>query len=154
MASDRPRRRTTFLLLTVLLAAAIIGGVVWFLTNRPQTRSAARLCEELTSVASLSQSIATLDPTTLGPQVADLQRATKVAPSDIQAQLTELATFVEEIADAVRASPTEKKEALTSALAERQSQVDAVSAAGQAVEAWSVANCGTPLRSTTTTRVR
>jgi hypothetical protein len=152
MTSKRPRRRKAFLLLVVLVVFAVAGSALWYFTNRPEPRSAERLCERLSGAASLSQSIATLDPTTLGPQVAELQRAVDAAPSDIEPQLNVLSKFVQEVADVVRASPTDKKEALTAALADRQSRVDEVSTAGQAVEAWSIANCGTPLRSTTTAR--
>jgi len=131
-----------------VLAAAGIG--LWMVLKKPETRSAEKLCTQLGAVTSLSSSLVTLDPTTLGPQVAELQRATSVAPSDIQAQLTVLASFVEELADAVRASPVDKKATLVAALAERQDRVDEVTAAGQAVEAWAITNCGVPLRTTTT----
>jgi hypothetical protein len=131
-----------------LLAAAGVG--LWMVVKKPESRSAEKLCAQLGAVTSLSSSLATLDPTTLGPQVAELQRATSVAPSDIQAQLAVLASFVEEIADTVRASPVDKKETLVAALAERQDRVDEVTAAGQAVEAWTITNCGVPLRTTTT----
>jgi hypothetical protein len=131
-----------------LLAAAGVG--LWMVVKKPESRSAEKLCTQLGAVTSLSSSLATLDPTTLGPQVAELQRATSVAPSDIQAQLAVLASFVEEIADTVRASPVDKKETLVAALAERQDRVDEVTAAGQAVEAWTITNCGVPLRTTTT----
>jgi len=153
MSPERPRRRGLALFALALVLLAVGGAVVWRLAGRPEPRSATRLCQQLANVSSLSQSIVTLDPTLLGPQIAELQRATEVAPSDIQAQLTVLVDFVTEIADEVRASPTEKKKALTDALAERQARVDEVSAAGQVVEEWSVANCGAPLRSTTTARV-
>jgi len=138
------------ILVLVLVVFAVAGGTIWTLNNKSQTRSAEKLCTQLGSVTSLSSSLVTLDPTTLGPQVAELQRATAVAPADIKTQLTVLATFVQEIADAVRASPVDKKSALTAALAERQGRVDEVTAAGQAVESWSLSNCGVPLRSTTT----
>jgi hypothetical protein len=131
-----------------VLAAAGVG--LWMVLKKPETRSAEKLCTQLGAVTSLSSSLVTLDPTTLGPQVAELQRATSVAPSDIQAQLTVLASFVEELADAVRASPVDKKATLVAALAERQDRVDEVTAAGQAVEAWAITNCGVPLRTTTT----
>lgn len=149
MASLRPGRRSVILVL-VLVVFVVAGGTIWTLNNKPRTRSAEKLCAQLGSVTSLSSSLVTLDPTTLGPQVAELQRATAVAPADIKTQLTVLATFVQEIADAVRASPVDKKSALTAALAERQGRVDEVTAAGQAVESWSLSNCGVPLRSTTT----
>ena len=152
MSAARPSRRSLILFALVLVALAAVGIGVWAFAEKPQTRSAVKLCEQLTQVTTLSTSIVTLDPTTLGPQVAELQRATSVAPSDIQAQLTVLATFVQEIADAVRASPVDKKAALTTALAERQARIDEVTAAGQAVEGWTITNCGTSLRTTTTRR--
>ena len=150
MASFRLRSRSFLIFLVVLAIVAIAGIGVWLVIDKPQTRYAEKLCTQLGEITSLSSSLVTLDPTTLGPQVAELQRAADVAPSDIQAQMTTLSTFVEEIADAVRASPVDKKTALTAALAERQERIDEVTAAGQAVEAWSVTNCGVPLRSTTT----
>jgi hypothetical protein len=134
----------------VLFVLAAAGVGLWMVLKKPETRSAEKLCTQLGAVTSLSSSLVTLDPTTLGPQVAELQRATSVAPSDIQAQLTVLASFVEELADAVRASPVNKKATLVAALAERQDRVDEVTAAGQAVEAWAITNCGVPLRTTTT----
>ena len=133
-----------------VLAAAGVG--LWMVVKKPETRSAEKLCTQLGAVTSLSSSLVTLDPTTLGPQVAELQRAASVAPSDIQSQLTVLASFVEEVADTVQASPVDKKETLVAALADRQDRVDEVTAAGQAVEAWAITNCGVPLRTTTTQR--
>jgi hypothetical protein len=152
MAATRPNRRSLIVFALVLAALAAVGIGVWVFAEKPQTRSAGKLCEQLARVDTLSTSIVTLDPTTLGPQVAELKRGASVAPADIQAQFTVLATFVEEIADAVRASPVDKKATLTSALAERQSRVDEVTTAGQAVEQWSLTNCGTSLRTTTTRR--
>lgn len=150
MASLRPGRRSAVLVAVTLVVIAIAGGTVWALKDKPQVRSAEKLCTQLGAVTALSSSLVTLDPTTLGPQVAELERAKEVAPTDIDSQLTVLADFVQEIAEAVRASPVDKKTALTAALAERQGRVDEVTAAGQAVESWSIANCGVPLRSTTT----
>lgn len=152
MSLGRPRRRSLLIVAFGLALLGLAGAGVWMVLERPQTRSAEGLCEQLGQVTSLSQSIVTLDPTTLGPQVAQLQRAAAVAPSDIEAQITVLSTFVTEIADIVRASPTDKKAALTAALAERQDRVDSVTVAGQAVEAWSLANCGSTLRTTTTAK--
>jgi len=139
--------------LVIVVALCVLGAAgvgLWMVLKKPETRSAEKLCTQLGAVTSLSSSLVTLDPTTLGPQVAELQRATSVAPSDIQAQFTVLASFVEELADAVRASPVDKKATLVAALAERQDRVDEVTAAGQAVEAWAITNCGVPLRTTTT----
>ena len=152
MSTAWSNRRSLILFLLVLVIVAATGIGIWAFAKKPQTRSAAQLCEQLAQVDTLSTSIVTLDPTTLGPQVAELQRATSIAPSDIQAQLTVLATFVQEVADAVRASPVAKKAALTAALAERQARIDEGTAAGQAFESWTITNCGTSLRTTTTRR--
>jgi hypothetical protein len=138
------------LVVITLVVLAVAGAGLWMVLDRPETRSAEKMCAQLGAVTSLSSSLVTLDPTTLGPQVAELQRAAAVAPSDIQAQMTVLASFVEELADAVRASPVDKKATLVAALAERQDRVDEVTASGQAVEAWAITNCGVPLRTTTT----
>jgi hypothetical protein len=140
------------LVIIALVVLAVAGAGLWMVLKKPETRSAEKLCTQLGAVTSLSSSLVTLDPTTLGPQVAELKRATSVAPSDIQAQLTVLASFVAELADAVQASPIDKKAALVAALAERQELVDEVTTAGQAVEAWTITNCGVPLRTTTTQR--
>jgi len=150
MPSPRPRPRAVLVIVIALFLLAAAGVGLWMVVKKPESRSAEKLCTQLGAVTSLSSSLATLDPTTLGPQVAELQRATSVAPSDIRAQLAVLASFVEEIADTVRASPVDKKETLVAALAERQDRVDEVTAAGQAVEAWTITNCGVPLRTTTT----
>lgn len=154
MDAPRPRRRWPLILVIAILLLAGIGFGVRGILSRPEQRSVSKLCEQLALASSLSSSLVTLDPTTLGPQVAELQRAASVAPSDIQAQVGALASFVQELADAVRSSPTDKKDALTDALAARQDRIDQVTAAGQAVEAWSITNCGTPLRSTTTQQRR
>ena len=147
------RTRSVVVLVAALAVIAIVGGAVWAFKGRGETRSVEKLCAQLASVTSLSSALVTLDPTTLGPQVAELERAVDVAPSDIAPDLAVLATFVEEVADLVRASPVDKKAALTSALAERQDRIDQVTASGRAVEQWSVDNCGAPLRTTTSQRV-
>ena len=152
MSRRRPRRRSLLIIAFGLVFVGLAGAAAWILIERPEPRSAEGLCEQLAQTSALSQSIVTLDPTTLGPQVAQLHRAAAIAPADIQAQMTVLATFVDEIAEVVRASPTDKKAALTTALADRQDRVDSVTASGQAVESWALTNCGAPLRTTTTAK--
>lgn len=105
-------------------------------------------CERLALAQDLDQSLATLDPTTLGPQTGALQRALSVAPDDIKPQLATLTAFVEQITAAVSASPTNKRDALVNALEQRQGEINAVTAAGRAVQEWSSANCGISLNGT------
>jgi len=144
------RTRSLIILGVILVLVAIAGAAIWAFGPRAESPSAEKLCERLASVASLSSAMVTLDPTTLGPQAADLRRAVDVAPQEIRADLETLATFVTEIADEVRESPVDKKAALTAALAARQDRVDTVTAAGRSVETWTLDNCGAPLRTTTT----
>jgi Tfp pilus assembly protein PilE len=152
----RPRTIIGLIILVAVLGAvgAVAFGAYRYVNDRPQQRSAAKLCDELAKAQTLDQAIVTLDPTTLGPQVSALQQAAEVAPSDIEGPLTALASFVGELADEVRATNTAKKEALTNALAARQDRIDEITADGQAVEAWSIANCGLPLRASSTTTIR
>lgn len=148
-----PTRTRSFVALGLVLAlVAALGAGIWLLRGRSETRSPEKLCARLAPLTTLSSAFVTLDPTTLGPQVSELQRAADVAPKEIRADLDVLATFVEEVADAVRAAPVDKKAALTAALADRQDRIDAVTAAGRSVDEWSTNNCGAPLRTSTTQR--
>lgn len=149
------RRRVAFALLAVLLVAGVgVGTWLWLTRERPPTRSATALCERLSGTVGLDMAIVTLDPTRLGPLVAELEQSVLVAPPDILEPLSNLASFVGEVTDAVRAEPTDKKQALVDALAARQDRVDSVTNAGVLVEQWTQANCGTALRSTTSTTSR
>lgn len=149
------RRRTAYLVLAVVVVGAIgVGAWLWTTRDRPPERSVPALCERLAATNGLDTAIVTLDPTRLGPLVAALERSVPVAPDDIAAPLSTLATFVREVTDDVRREPTDKKQALVDALAARQDRVDAVTEAGTAVEQWSRTNCGTGLRPTTSTTAR
>lgn len=148
-AEPRPRRmRRLVLVVIVLLVAAGGTGAYVFIQGRDETASVPVFCERLALAQDLDQSLATLDPTTLGPQTGALQRALNVAPADIKPQLATLTAFVEQITAAVSASPTNKRDALVNALEQRQGEIDAVTAAGRAVQEWSSANCGISLNGT------
>lgn len=148
------RRLVLGALVAVIVVAAVAGVFLWVTRERAPERSATAFCTELAATNGLDGALVTLDPTRLGPLVSALERASKVAPPDIAAQVATLSTFVGEVTDAVRAEPTDKKKALADALAQRQERIDEVTAAGRAVEDWSLTNCGTTLRSTTTTTSR
>lgn len=135
----------------LLVIGVVVAGVwLWIAEERASPRSTAALCERLAETSGLDDAIATIDPTRLGPLVSALERATRSAPPEIAGQLDVVATFVAEVTAEVRAEPTDKRGALTEALAARQDRIDSVSAAGADVERWSLTNCGTALRSTIT----
>ena len=133
---------------TVLIVAVGVAGAYVFIQGQEEPASVPVFCERLALAQDLDQSLATLDPTTLGPQTGALQRALNVAPADIKPQLSTLTVFIEQITAAVSASPTNKREALVNALEQRQGEIDAVTAAGRAVQEWSSANCGISLNGT------
>lgn len=147
-------RRRVLLTIAALFVVGVVGAGAWLLVTEERTspRSAAALCERLAETSGLDDAIVTVDPTRLGPLVSALERASQSAPPEVAGQLDLLTTFVVEVAAEVRAEPTDKRGALADALAARQDRIDAVSAAGAAVEQWNAANCGTSLRSTTTRR--
>lgn len=147
------RRRVLFAVAALfLVAGSVVGTWLWLAHERTVNRSAAALCERLAETSGLDAAIVSLDPTRLGPLVAALEASVEVAPAEIVEPLVVLSTFVGEVADVVRAEPTDKRAALVAALAARQDRVDEVGAAGRAVEGWNSSNCGTTLRSTTTRR--
>ncbi|HEY6530802.1 MAG TPA: hypothetical protein VIY72_00765 [Acidimicrobiales bacterium] len=147
MPGDEPRRlkRGVLVAAVVVLVVVVVAVVVVVVRVRTVERSAEALCERLTEAQDLDQSLTTLDPATLDPQLAALERAKEVAPEDIQAQITALADFVDGVANEVEGATGDPDDALSAALAERQDQIDAVTAAGQAVQAWAQANCGLSL---------
>ncbi|MFM8861119.1 MAG: hypothetical protein ACKOIA_01455 [Acidimicrobiia bacterium] len=147
------RRRVLLTLIVVLVLGGVAVGVwLWIAEERSAPDATGSLCERLAETAGLDEAIVTVDPTRLGPLVSALERANRSAPPEIAEQLDILTAFVVEVTDEVRAEPTEKRRALTEALAARQDRIDAITAAGSAVEKWNQLNCGTSLRSTTTRR--
>jgi hypothetical protein len=129
----------------VAVLAVVVAAVVIVVEVREVDRSAEALCRQLTEAQDLDQSFTTLDPATLDPQLAALRRAKAVAPDDIRVQVATLADFVDEVAADVEGTEAEPDEALATALSGRQDEVDGVTAAGQAVQAWAATNCALSL---------
>jgi biopolymer transport protein ExbB/TolQ len=145
--ADHPRRLKRGVLIGAMAVAvlAIVATVVVVVQVRHVERSTDALCDRLRDAQDLDQSFTTLDPATLDPQLAALARAKAVAPDDIQAQVATLADFVDEVATQVEESTDDRDQALAAALSDRQDQVDSITAAGQAVQAWAQTNCGLSL---------
>lgn len=148
------RRRLLYGVLVLALLGGTGLGLWWTSRETPDGPSVEATCARLQAAQGLDAAIVGLDPNRLGPLVTELDGAVLVAPADVAEQLRTLAAFVGEIAEEIRAEPTDKRGALTAALAARQDRVDAVGAAGTAVETWFGDNCGGTLRATTTTAPR
>jgi hypothetical protein len=151
--TDAPRRprRGVVVALAVLALVVAVGAVVLVLQLRRVDRTAEALCEALVEAQDLDQSLTTLDPATLDPQVRALRRAEEVAPSEVEPAVATLADFVGELAAEVDGADGDRTEAFTLALEARQDRVDAVTEAGATVQAWAQANCGLTLAGEATT---
>jgi len=141
---EQPRRLKRGVLVAgiAVLVVVVLAAVLLVLEARRVDRSTEALCRQLTEAQDLDQSFTTLDPATLDPQLAALRRAKAVAPDEIRAQITTLADFVDDVATEVEGADGDPDQALSTALAERQDEIDAVTAAGQAVQSWAQLNCG------------
>lgn len=125
----------------VVVAAATLGSGC---TDSPE-RSAEALCAELEATQGLDESLAVADAEALAEQADALDRATAVAPPEIEAAVGLLADVVGELATTLGTATGDRRDALGEALAERQDQVDALTEAGRSVSDWSRANCGLDL---------
>jgi methyl-accepting chemotaxis protein len=152
VVGEEPRRlkRGVVVGAVALLVVVVVAVVVVVVQVRRVDRTPEALCGRLTEAQDLDQSFTTLDPATLDPQLAALEQAKEVAPADIQAQITTLADFVDDVAQQVEDAAS-SDDALSAALADRQDQIDAVTAAGQDVQDWAQANCGLSLTGPATT---
>jgi hypothetical protein len=149
-ATRRPRRGVV-VAVAVIAVVAVVGAVVLFVRARQVDRTVEALCAELSEAQDLDQSLTTLDPATLAPQVRALRRAREVAPTEIEPAVSTLADFVVELAAEVDEAEGDRTEAFTLALEARQDRVDTVTEAGADVQAWAQANCGLALVGATTT---
>lgn len=132
------------ILVVAVVVIAVAVGAVLFVRARQVERSTEALCTELTAADGLDESLTTLDPTTLEPQVAALEKASDVAPTEIAPAVRTLADYVGGVATDIEGAP-DPQAALTEALAARQDQVDAVTAAGTQVQQWAEVNCAIDL---------
>lgn len=142
-------------MVAVLVVAVVAVGGVLFVRSRQVERSIEALCTQLAAAQDLDQAFTTLDPDTLEPQVKALGKAREVAPADIEPSVATLAGFVGGVADAVDGAEGDRRQALTTALEARQTDIDEITVAGIAVQQWAQVNCGLALAgtasSTTTT---
>ncbi len=110
-------------------------------------RSAPALCEQLALAEGLDEALATADVAALTEDEAALRRAAEVAPLDIEAQVVVIADTTAVLVATIDTAAGDRREALQEALRAQEAEVAEVTAAGNAVAAWSAANCGLDLGS-------
>ena len=143
----RGSRRRLMLIIAIgtLVLAAVIVATLITRSNEP-VRSVAGTCDHLAAAKDLDRSLTSLDPATLGSRLTALEQASSTAPSDIAPQITALSTFVSGLQEQIdRLGVSDRRAALADALAERADQIDAITAAGTAVQTWASTNCAIQL---------
>jgi len=132
------------LLVLVVMALAAIGALVaaW---QRPAEPSVDAYCREIASAEGLDDSLASLDPDVLAPDVAALRRATNVAPIEIAPQIDTVLTLTTAFEKTIETARTDQAEAIEQTLRARSGELAAATAAGKAVEDYTRANCGIEL---------
>lgn len=103
-------------------------------------------CTELESVQPLIDSFGQLETTQIPDQRAALDEIASQAPADISEPFGVLVAYIDAAADALGPVRSGDVDGAREALRPLGEQVADAQAAGQAVEAWSVATCGLELR--------
>jgi hypothetical protein len=144
----RVRRRVRWPLLIVAVAALVaIGGIV-AAHERTAPPSVAAYCRDIGAAQDLDQSLAAFDPDALAPQIAALKKAAQVAPAEIAPQVDTLLQLTQALQATLQTSPTDQAAAVQQTLRDHQSELQGVTDAGQAVEAYTRDNCGIDLNAT------
>lgn len=126
------------LLAAALTTTLVVGGVA--LLQRDGDGDANRqFCTQLESLATLDETLATLDATALAGAARDLRDLRVDAPSTLHDDLDVLVAFTDQLSAAVAASPSSEERAVTQVA--ETADMDAVAAAGEAVEGYARAEC-------------
>jgi len=151
--NDSRRRLIIVIAVGAVIVAAVVGATLFKRSTEP-VRSADALCRQLDRSQGLDNALTSLDPETLGPQAKALADAVAVAPGEIVTDLTTVSAFVSAVLREVDAAPApDRRRAFADALANRQGEIDSVTAAGQSLERWTADNCGLVLGDATTVSV-
>ncbi len=133
------------LALAVVLVALVAFAAFLFVRSRAPSPSAEAFCSRMALAQDLDTSFARLDVEAIERQVASLKAAAEVAPKEIAAQVEEVLTLTEVVAEAVADNPAEPAAAVSQALRDRRDQLPEVARSGQVVEDYTVATCGIEL---------
>ena len=135
------------LFIAVVAALAAIGAVI-AACERPPQPSIEAYCREIANAEGLDESLASFDPGALGPQVAALKKASKVAPLEIAPQVNTLLDLTIVLQATIDTAHTDQAAAMEQTLRDHAADLNAVTEAGKAVETFTRDNCGVELNST------
>ena len=140
--------------LRLLLATAVTATVaaVAFMLVEQESPSSGEVCEEITLVQHLDETLATLDPLSVSGASTQLRVLHEGSPEAIRDDIGVLLAFTEELVAAVQDAPGHEEQAVEDVA--RRTDLDAVAEAGTAVQAYARDTCGIDLtRSTTPTSI-
>jgi hypothetical protein len=132
------------LFIAAIVALAVVGTAMAEL-QRPIEPSIEGYCRAMTGAEGLDESLASFDPTALEPQVAALRKASKVAPPEIAPQVATLLQLTSVLQATIDTARTDQARALEATLRDHAGELDAVSAAGRAVETYTRTHCAIEL---------
>jgi hypothetical protein len=135
------------LVIAAVAVLAVIGAVIAACERSPEP-SVEAYCREIASAQGLDESLASLDPDQLAPDVSALRRAARVAPAEVAAQVDTLLQLTSTLQSTIEVARTDQAEALEQTLRAQADQLANVTAAGRAVEDYTRATCGLELNST------
>ncbi len=129
------------LLLATAVTATVAAGAYTFVQQQAPTSDA--VCEQFAVVRDVDQTLATLDPLSISGASTQLQVLHDEAPDAIRDDIGVLLAFTQDVVDAVEAAPGHEEQAVEDVA--RRADLDAVAAAGTAVQAFARDTCGLDL---------
>jgi hypothetical protein len=135
------------LLIAAIAVLATIGALIAACERSPE-RSIQSFCRDIASAEGLDESLATLDPETLAPDVAALRKAARVAPPEVSPQVETLVSLTTVLQRTIETARTDQAAALEQTLREHAADVASVTLAGREVETYTRDNCGLELNTT------
>jgi hypothetical protein len=133
-----------------VLAVVTLGAIAAVIAacERPPEPSVEAYCRAMADAEHLDEGLASMDPAQLAPQVAALQRASKVAPLEIAPQINTVLDLTKVLHSTIDSARTDQAEAMEQTLRDHADQLAAATAAGRDLENYTRDNCGIELDST------
>jgi hypothetical protein len=135
------------LVIAAVALLAVIGAMIAACERAPEP-SVEAYCREIAAAQGLDESLASLDPEQLAPDVSAVRRAARVAPPEVAPQVDTLVGLTATLQSTIETARTDQAEALEQTLREQADQLAGVTAAGKTVEDYTRTNCGIELNST------
>lgn len=142
------RRLTRWPLFVVAVIALGAITAVIAACERPAQPSVEAYCRAIVAAENLDEGLAAMDPGELAPQVAALEKASKVAPLEIAPQINTVLDLTKVLQSTIDTARTDQAEAMEQTLRDHEDELAAATTAGRELENYTRDNCGIELNST------